>query len=214
MPFTIDWSKYKIVDLSKEVVPNQSTPDDRPFEISESTLADGTYKFDVTRTHTHVGTHVESPWHFYHGGKTITDFPLERFMGNARILKARPAGGVSVVTLAEIRPQLDPFRGEFDILLVRNDSAFALLRFEMETVPYIRDLGIKLLVFDAGIQFGGGIEEGRTFHDLLMSQDICLVEFPDGCAELDRDEFYLFAAPVKVKGLDSAMCRLFAILER
>jgi len=214
MPFTVDLEKYKIVDLSKEVIPNQPTLDDRPFEIAESVLPDGTWKFDITKTHSHVGTHIESPWHFYHKGKTITDFPLDRFMGNARLLKASLSPGEASVLLETVQQQLDPHRGSFDILLIRNDSGSEPLHFDMETVPFIRDLNIKLLVFEAGIQFGRTMEDGRRFHDLLMSRDICLVEFPDHCAELDRDEFYLFAAPMKIRGLDSAMCRLFAVVER
>lgn len=31
---------------------------------------------------------------------------------------------------------------------------------------------------------------------------------------LDRDMFYLFAMPLKIKGIDSSGCRLFAVVER
>ncbi|MEW6238651.1 MAG: cyclase family protein [Candidatus Omnitrophota bacterium] len=214
MPFQIDLEKYKIIDLAKEVVPNLLDPGDRPFVIEESRLGDGTYKFDIRQTHTHVGTHVESPWHYYHEGKTITDFPLEHFMGRARLLRAAPSPGAGSMTLAMIQEQLEAHRGAFEILLMRNDSGKTPLRVEMEAVPYIRDLKIKLLIFEAGIEFGEGVEDGRKFHDLLMSRDICLVEFPEQCRELDRDAFYIFALPMRVKGLDSAMCRLMAVVER
>lgn len=214
MTFNIDFSQYKIIDLSKLVIPNIPTPDDRPFAIQEGKLDDGTAKFDILKTHTHVGTHVESPRHFYPNGKSITDLSLEHFMGKARLFHAKPAADIRRITLADVQSQLEQYRGTFEILLIRSDSGFSPIRFAMETVPYIRDLQIKLLIFEAGIEFGNGIEEGRRFHDLLLSRDICLVEFPDHCQELDRDEFYIFAAPIKVQGLDSGMCRLFAVLEK
>jgi len=40
-----------------------------------------------------VGTHVESPWHFYGSGKTCTDYPLEKFMGRAVAIAADAAFG-------------------------------------------------------------------------------------------------------------------------
>ncbi len=213
MTFDIDLNKYKVVDLSKLVIPNQSEPDDRPFFVQESHLPDGTYKFDIIKTHTHVGTHVESPWHFYHEGKTITDFPIEHFMGKTLLFKAVLDNQHTAVSLDLMKEQIEQYRGKFEILLIRNNSSNQI-RFNMETVPYIRDLKIKMLIFEAGIEFGNGIEDGRKFHDILMSNDICLVEFPEQCKELDQDLFYLFAVPVRIQGLDSAMCRLFAVVEK
>ena len=213
MVFSIDFSKYKLIDLSQCVVPNRPDAGDRPFVMEEGRLGDRTYKFDIVKTHTHVGTHIESPWHFFHEGKSITDFPLHHFMGTARLLKAAPSRDSDRVRLSDVQHQLEPYRGSFEMLLIRNDSGSVPLHFDMETVPYIRDLNIKMLVFQAGIEFGYGIEDGRSFHDILMSKDICLVEFPENCSALDRDEFYLFAVPNHIKGLDSAMCRLFAVVE-
>ena len=84
MTFNIDWNRYKCIDLSWTVTANQTTPD-RPFEVRPGKLGDGTNKFDIINTHTHVGTHVESPWHFYGKGKTCAEFPLEHFMGPAML---------------------------------------------------------------------------------------------------------------------------------
>lgn len=212
--FPIDPSKYRVIDLSMEVRPNESTPDDRPFEMSEGRLGDGTVKFDITRTHTHVGTHVESPWHFYRSGKTITDFPVEKFMGPARLFKGVLPAGRDEIGADDMKRQLEDHRGTFSQLVLRNDSGGKTLRFSMETVPYIRDLGIDVLVFEPCIVFGHGLEDGRAFHDGLMSREICLAEFPANLRALDRDDFYIMGLPMRVRGLDSSMCRLIAIVEK
>ena len=86
--FTIDWSRYRLVDLSYTVIPPGT--DERPFATERSFLADDSFKHDV-RTHTHVGTHVEAPAHFFEGGATVLDMPLERFMGRAVLLKVTDA---------------------------------------------------------------------------------------------------------------------------
>ena len=83
--FDIDLNKYRIVDISYEVVPPGS--DDRPFVMERGLLADRAYKYDVTETHSHVGTHVEAPAHFFDGGKAVTDLPLTTYFGRAVLLE-------------------------------------------------------------------------------------------------------------------------------
>jgi arylformamidase len=38
---------------------------------------------------THLGTHVDAPYHFHPGGATIEDMPLEKYMGPAVLLDLR-----------------------------------------------------------------------------------------------------------------------------
>ncbi len=216
MPFSIDFNTYRLVDLSLEVAPGQTVPG-RPFEVTEGRLGDGTRKTDIVNTHTHVGTHIESPWHFYLDNakaKTCTDYPLEKFMGAATLLKGTLEPGQERVSLDTVKRQLEPRRGQFTILYVRNDTDERPLRFDFDVVPYFAGLNLDLFAFDATIEFGQGLEDGKNFHDLLMSRDVLLIEFPDGGAAIDRDFFYLFAVPLKIKGIDSSWCRMFAVLEK
>jgi kynurenine formamidase len=215
--FGIDFERYKLVDMSLRVVPGQTVPG-RPFETREGRLGDGTRKTDVVDTHTHVGTHIESPYHFYVNANpsrsTCTDYPLEKFMGPATLLKGTLAEGEERIGLEAVKAQLEPRRGAFKILYVRNDTDRRPLRFDMAVVPYFADLGLNLFIFDSTIEFGQGQQDGETFHDLLMRKDVLLVEFPDNGQALDRDEFYMFAVPLNIQGLDSSWCRLFAVVER
>jgi arylformamidase len=215
--FNIDLDKFKLIDLSLQVVPGQTVPG-RPFDTREGRLGDGTRKTDVVNTHTHVGTHIESPYHFYVNDtkmrNTCTDYPLEKFMGPATLLKGLAGDGEERVGLDYVRDRLEPRRGKFRILYVRNDTDRRPLRFDMAVVPYFADLGLDLFIFDSTIEFGQGQQDGETFHDLLMSRDVLLVEFPDNGQALDRDDFYMFAVPLNVKNLDSSWCRLFAVVER
>ena len=80
----IDPAQYRLVDLSVEIEPPGS--EERPLEVSVGRLADDTYKMDISKLHSHVGTHVEAPYHFFGSGKLITDMPLESFFGPAALL--------------------------------------------------------------------------------------------------------------------------------
>jgi len=213
MVFDIDFTAYKLIDLSLEVVPNHPV-EGRPFEVKEGRLGDGTLKFDIVNTHTHVGTHIESPYHFYFKGNSCTDYPLEHFMGKATLLRTNITESTPRVTVDFVKEQLEPRRGDFEVLFVRNDTSRRPLMFDLECVPYFAELNLKMFVFDSTINFGEGLEAGKVFHDLLLSKDTLLVEFPDGAQDLDQDFFYLFAVPLKIKGIDSSGCRLFAIVER
>lgn len=72
--FNLD--KFEIIDISHTVIPGENA--DRPFAIQKALLDDLTYRYDILKTHSHVGTHVEVGAHFYDGGKSITDYNLER----------------------------------------------------------------------------------------------------------------------------------------
>lgn len=211
--FTVDFNKYRLVDLSFEVVPGKTDPY-RPFEIVEGRLGDGTRKFDIVNTHTHVGTHIESPWHFYGDRNTCTDYPLDKFLGPAALLKAKPAAGRERVELEDVKAQLEPHRGRFSVLVLRNETDQKPLRFSMDCIPYFAGLGINLFVFEMSIEFGQGLDDGRAFHDIMLGKDILLVEIPANLQELDKDLFYVVAMPLNVKRLDSSACRLFAIVEK
>ncbi len=214
MIFNIDFSRFKIVDLSTNVIPNHPEPEGRPFVIEQGRLADNTIMHNIVNTHTHVGTHIEFPWHYYEVGKSVTDYTLDKFMGPAAMLRGQLNEGEERVTVETCRKQLESKRGKFEILFVRRDENKNPLYFDLDCVDYFADLGIKLFFFDKNIEFGKGPEAGKHFHEAFLSKDIPIGELPENTQDLDRDDFYLFAAPLKIQGLEAAPCRLFAIVER
>ena len=86
--FCIDEEKYRVIDISFQVVPGQGG--DRPFEMRPGILADGALKYDITNTHTHVGSHVESAAHFFEDGTPIDKYPLAAFYGPGVLLEVDP----------------------------------------------------------------------------------------------------------------------------
>lgn len=43
------------------------------------------------RMNSHTGTHIDAPYHFFAGGKTIDQIPVEHFQGNAVVLNLENA---------------------------------------------------------------------------------------------------------------------------
>jgi len=219
----IDLKKYRVVDLSYEVVPGEL--EDRPFDMSLGMLGDGTYRYDISRTHSHVGTHIEAPWHYYKSGKTITDFPVTHFMGRGVCLPFRLPAGQLEITQAYIQQEIGGLLRDGDIVLFHNAHNKNLRigrvsEAESRTVPFVteetatwlRDRKIKMFGFDI-LRLGVTVEEGRKIHDIFMSRDVCLIEWLDHLDELGKREFFFIGLPFKVRGIDSSFVRAAAIVE-
>ncbi len=216
--FEIDWRKYRLVDLSMKVCPPGSP--ERPFEVEPGRLADDTLKYDITNTHTHVGTHVESPRHFYMEGKGCEDYPLELFMGRGVLLDVPDVTECPVIDPAVLETKLGDLMQPGDILLLRNsDPRREELGEEgrpviaVEAATWMVGRGIKMLGFEADFKLGGDSAEGRQIHDIVYRHDALLVELLDLSGLLKR-QFYYMGLPIAFVNVDSAWCRAVAIEER
>lgn len=215
-----DLKKYEIIDISHTVIPGENI--DRPFAIQKALLEDLTFRYDILRTHSHVGTHVEVGAHFYEGGKSITDYPLERFHGPGILLSVKEM----VVTGETCEKSLGNKIQEGDIIVIRNDTGIILTKQQLylegedrlpkltpSAAKWLARYKPKLIVLDY-IRFGEDIDETRQFHDILMSQDANFVEFVDNLEKITQDRFYVMALPYKVQGLDSSFCRAIVIQKK
>ena len=216
--FDIDLTKYRIVDISYEVVPPGT--DDRPFVIKRGLLADRAFKHDVLNTHSHVGTHVETPAHFYDGGKDVTDLPLTTYFGRGILLEVDDAQENLEILPQFLEKAIGDIIQEGDIVICRNNDVESLSgkRPKPYLTPsaarWLRDHKIKMLGIDNNVGLSKDIPEGRELHDILMSQDIVLIEWLDNLDQLKQREFYVMALPFKVKIMDSSWARAIVIEEK
>jgi len=216
--FEIDLNKYRIVDLSYEVVPPGS--DERPFIIERGFLSDRAYKYDITKTHSHVGTHVETPAHFFEGGKDVTDLPLTTYFGRAILLEIDNAQE----NMAILPPFMDKAIGniiqERDIVICRNNDKESLKGIKPkpyltpEAAQWFKNHHIKMLGIDNNVRLSKDTPSVRELHNILLGADIPLIEWLDNLDQLQKRVFFLMALPFKVKTMDSAWARVIAIEDR
>jgi arylformamidase len=212
--FDIDLTKYRIVDLSCEVRPDAPEPD-RPFEVARGQLADLAYKYDILRTHTHVGTHVEVPAHFFDGGKSITDLPLEAYMGPA-VLAPFNLPRNTAISPRDLERLIGDIMAPGRIVVARDERKASESgrqpHLTVDSASWLMERGMKMLVLD--VEMGADVEEGRAIHDVIMSRDAPIVERLANLDEIRRREFFFMALPFKVRGMDSGWARAIAIEER
>jgi len=213
--FSIDLERYRLVDLSVMIEPPGTA--ERPLEVSIGRLADDAFKMDITNLHTHVGTHVEAPAHFFEDGALITDMPLTDFFGPATLLSIDDASE-HALTGEVIDAHISGTYRRGDILLCRNDilpsrepmKGNATLT--PDSARWIVEHEVKLVVLDCWFGLGRDIPETRAVHDIIMGADICIVEIVVLDA-LTKPRCWFMALPVAF-ALDSGFARAIAFEER
>ncbi len=218
--FSIDTDKYRVLDLSYQVDPDNYPPD-RPFELELGYLADRAFKYDV-RTHSHVGTHVEFPAHFYDGGRDLTSYPLDAFYGRAVLLDFPDAKEAAQISAALLDRLIGDVVEAGDMIICRNsdtasqragDSA-GYPTLTPEAARWFAERGIKMLGIDNFVRLGKDITDGRELHDVLMSRGVTFIEWLDNLEAISQPVFFFMALPFKVRRMDSSWCRAIAIEER
>ncbi|KXA89985.1 hypothetical protein AKJ57_04600 [candidate division MSBL1 archaeon SCGC-AAA259A05] len=208
--FTVDPEKYRVIDISYTVMPGESV--DRPFAIQKNLLPDGAFRYDILKTHSHVGTHVEVEKHFYEGGKSVAKYPLETFYGPGVLFPVKE----KVVTRKTCEERMGDTIEKGDIVVFRNETTDEAEKAVLSPscAKWLREREIKMLVLDKTMRFGENVEKSREFHDILMSKDVVFVEIVDNLEEISKSRFFVMSLPYKVQRLDSSFCRAIVIEEK
>jgi arylformamidase len=133
-------------------------PGDPPFELRGAASISQGDSVNVLRieTSTHVGTHLDAPWHYDDDGARLDGVPLELLLGACLVVDAPGEGAVGAAgVLASLRRMLrdepPPPR-----LLLRTGEPDSWERFPepfrpltTELVDALADLGVRLVGTDA-----------------------------------------------------------------
>lgn len=216
----------RIVDLTLPIVPGEGS---RPFEIERGRTEEITvhvpvdhpwYVMHRVRTISHIGTHIEAPYHCVPTGRTLGDLRPEELIGEALVLDLSVFPLASTVGTAEMARAAEAAGG-----LKRGDIAFfrtgfgtrrsgpeydrrpSLLR---EAMTYLVESGVKLVGTDLS-----GLEGPKTpghldCHLALLENDVPFIENVANLEQLSRSRVFVCCLPIPVKGLDSFPLRIVA----
>lgn len=223
MNVVYSFEEYILVDLSMEVIPPGT--EERPFEISRGFLHDQTFKYFIS-THTHVGTHLEGPLHFFEEGKDLSDFPLSAFWGRAWFFDIEHVPENGIITPELLSLQLEEKIVPGDILVARNldgnnlrlfgetKDRKILPCFTPEAAFWMRSRSIKMLGIDNFVRLGKDVTSTRKLHEILLSSDILLLEGLANLTKVEGSTFFLIAFPYRARGIDSSFTRAVALVRR
>ena len=192
----------KIYDISQEVFSCGVYPGDpKPEKQTLCATADGAmYNLTAFSMCAHNGTHIDAPFHFLPGGKTVEQLPLETFVGDCFVARCQ-----GELTASDAEAVLEKARDTERLLIAGHATVTA------EAASVFASGSLRLLGCEG--QTVGPEEAPMEVHLTLLRRGIALLEgiVLDGVPE---GRYFLSAAPLNLAGADGAPCRAFLIGEK
>lgn len=170
----------------------------------------------------HIGTHVDSPFHFIPAGGTIEAVALDRLVGPAVCLDVSAKAPESPVTpdmleAAEGRAGASVQRG--DILLVRawpghhtDDGFLRCAGLNREAAEWAVARGVKALGCDLASP-DDPRDLTRPVHMFLLGQGIPIMEHIAHLETLPAPRFQFVGLPLRIRGATGSPIRAIAIFD-
>ncbi len=210
----------RVVDLTKHLDPKTESRRCHLFRFNTGgPIPDFHTIMDLT---SHLGTHVETPYHHHDDWTDVEGLPLTNYMGRAVYVNIDFLSPNSHIMPADLDKACTKVK-EGDIVIL--DSPFKLPPFTVKTntpedkrlficreaAEWFRAKKVKCVGFGDGVSIENSAEDVAPFHDILMEADITFLEVLCNLDQLSTDVFFMSFAPMPIKGLDSCSVRAYAI---
>lgn len=211
----------RVIDLTKPLDPASETRRCHLFRFNTGgPIPDFHTIMDLT---SHLGTHVECPYHHNDEWTDVQGLPIDTFMGRGiyvNIQGLKPNEKIGAKTLEAVcgdRIQegdavildspykLQPFTPDTN---TEKDKRLFISR---ETAEWLLEKKVKCVGFGDGVSIESNREDVSAFHDVLMEKNVVFLEVLKNLEKLKTDTFFISYAPLPIKGLDSCPVRVYAI---
>ena len=209
-----------IIDLTHEIHTGMMAyPGDPEISLEEACTheTDGCH-VDYLMCGSHAGTHIDAPYHFLPEGRSITDYPVSRFIGEGVVLDLSHKKPGEAITKEDLLPLREMVR-KGDFLVLRTglcekygDEAYYNHPYLTgETAHAIVEMGVRLVAVDF-LNVDPTKWEQWDAHPVLLGNEVLIVENLNNTLQLEPGRRYCFCfAPIKLKGYDGAPIRAFAV---
>lgn len=221
----------RIIDLTLVLGGDQITPvpgligvETSPLQTHQSHARSNT-KLTMP---THIGTHVDAPYHFIESGTTLENVPLEKFIGPGLLLDLRETSkSKTAISLQDIDSALDGkiINPEQILILFTGWTSLKSGAAEYysdgpylsnEAANYLVKQNIKSVAIDFPIDKHPSTPESTIddfpVHRILLGAEIPIIENLINLHLLIGQEFTLSALPLNLKGGDGSATRAVALL--
>lgn len=205
----------RIIDISQMLEdPMAYYPSLRKFELKWARHYRFGDSMSLSEIHmaSHVGTHVDSPYHFIQDGKKINEIDLSVFYGTARVIE---------VPINKQKIDVEFLKGydrlpERVLFKTKNSGFYKEKKFmedyiyiDGEAAGYLAEHSVRLVGIDY-VSVDKYKASGKEAHRILLLKDIVLLEGID-LNEVCEGEYKLVCFPLKVKNGEGAPCRAVLI---
>lgn len=202
----------KIFDVSSSIYEGMPVWDNSPASQPKiTTNTNGYVTVSSINMNVHTGTHVDAPLHMLNNGDTIETIQVEDLVRYVKLFDLSHV--YNRITKKDLE-SLNIEKDDFVLLKTKNSYSF-IEEFDFDFVyvakdaaNYFVDIGVKGVGIDSlGIERA---QEGHPTHRTLFKNNIIVVEGLRLKA-VSEGEFFMVAAPLKIKGTDGAPARVLLI---
>jgi arylformamidase len=166
---------------------------------------------------THIGTHIEVPFHHVKGGRNVADLLLHKLIGPCVVLNFTHKKDKEPITLDELKVH-DGRIHAGDIVFFRTDLDRKFRTPEWDEQPYLTEEAsswlagkkINCVGTDAtGLEVPG--TDYQPTHTTFLQADIPFIESLTNLAKVEKGDWMVFILPPAIEGLDASPVRIAAI---
>jgi arylformamidase len=194
------------------VFPGTPQPSFQPIHtISEH----GFSQLDI-HTYTHMGTHIDAPFHMVANGKTLDELPIDQFVGSASILDLKYLGKKQI-DVADLLPHENKIRAvDFVIFDLGWSTKWGQAAFFEEFPCLSLEAARWLIQFDLK---GVGMDtcsvdpidaEVYRIHHTILGKGMIIIENLSGLEEVEAEVFQFQCFPLKIEKADGCPVRALA----
>lgn len=205
----------RLIDVSLTIYPGMCQWVGEEIVATEALSSTPADVANVTRLvlTSHTGTHVDPPRHFVHGGATVDQIPLERWIGPCWVADLTDAA--PEVTAADLDAAVVPAGVERLILKTRNSALWRaapdvfddrFVGLSLDGAAWVVQRGIRLVGIDY-LSIGPFHTTGTETHLMLLENDVIVVEGLD-LNEVEPGAWELLCLPLKLLDGDGAPSRV------
>ena len=194
----------KIYDISQEVFSCEVYPGDpAPEKTVLSSIENGdSYNLTAFSMCAHNGTHMDAPYHFISGGKTVDEVSLESLIGQAFVTEHDgEVTGENAVRIIEKARLMNPEAAKR--ILIKGDAVVSA-----DAAKEFAAAGTLLLGNES--QTVGPEDDPTEVHVILLSAEVIILE-GIRLSEVSEGVYFLNSAPLNLSGSDGSPCRAVLI---
>ncbi len=217
----IDLAKYRVIDLSFELVPGELRINGqylhgnplwgRPIELQEF-IAYGA-RMHFIQGQTHSGTHVEAPYKYSESGADLGSLPISSYMGEAVVCNFSNKKPGEAISAEDLR-QAGVKSGDIVLVWGAPDPHENFPYLVPEAVDWLIKTRIKLLgnqnvlLSPPGTPLGLGDADAKC-----LLAGITLVDNLLGLEQIKKPRVFFIALPVKLRRVTAFWTRAIALEE-
>ncbi len=191
----------KIYDISPEISEKSDFDNIESPSLEKICSIETGNEFNMSKINMclHFGSHIDAPLYCFDDGDEVSKLPLDKFVGPCVVAEA---DGLITAEWVEKNLPWDCKR-----LIIKTGGKGSLMD---NAVFEITRFNIDLIGIDRKSIAEDGFE--GSVHRELLKNDIAILEGLD-LTDVAPGNYFLFAAPIKIKNAEAAPCRALLIKE-